>query len=152
MHTSVIAIPECETCGRSAELVKSHIENALLSVCRKCAGLGKVLKDEAAPPARRQEPKIAITELIPDFPAAIRASREAQKITRKGLAQKIREKESVVARIENGMRPTEQLIGKLEKALGIALSYEEKEQKLPKVRTEELTVGDILEIRMRKRA
>jgi len=138
-------------CGRNSALVRARIEGTFLNVCKVCAKLGEVLKGET-PQVQKKEPKIEILEIMPDFADKIRSAREDKKLTRKELAEKLREKEKVIARIEKGMRPTRQIAEKLEKVLGISLFYEEKTQKLQPVKTEAMTIGDIVEIRMKKKA
>lgn len=144
---------ECEMCGRVSGLLRAKIEGSVLQVCRKCGSLGEILQEEKPQKAPVKAPAIEQQEIVPDFPALIKQAMKERSLSRKELAERIKEKESIIRRVENGMRPTKQIAEKLEKALGIQiLGYEEKEQKIPAIKTDELTVGDIIEIRMRKKA
>lgn len=153
-YKKVVNIPECETCGKSAELVSARIEESVLRVCRKCAKLGQALNIEAPICQKpRQEPKLSIIEISPGFSSEIHAARESRNMTRKQLAEKLGEKENVIERAEKGMRPTNRVAEKLEKFLGIRiLGYEENWKPHARVKTEPMTVGDVVEIRVRKKA
>lgn len=139
-------------CGKSSELSKARIEETFLRVCRFCARLGEIIKEEPVKEAVKTE-EMRFVEIIPQFSAAIKEARKQKKLSLKELALQIKEKESVIKRTENGMRPTNVVAKKLEKALGIQLlGYTEARMKLGPLKSEPLTVGDVLEIRMRKRA
>ncbi len=130
------------------------IEDTYLNVCKRCAKLGSVLEEPVQIPQKKNLDTYItnIQEINPDFKGIIKSARDAKKMTRKELAQAIGQKESVIARIEKGIRPTQQVVKKLEKVLDINLTYEEQEHKILVQKTEEITLGDVLEIRVRKKA
>ncbi|MCD6247697.1 MAG: TIGR00270 family protein [Candidatus Diapherotrites archaeon] len=116
----------CEVCGREAKLIRAEIEGAELLVCSKCASLGKPLyKPEGKSKlfARKDYPKIEEPfTLIENYGEVIRKAREKKGLTREELAKKLFEKESVLQRIEaNKLEPSDALVLKLEKVLGITL-------------------------------
>jgi len=119
----------CEVCGREApKLLRAEIEGAELMVCSECAKLGKVMTAQERRPVMQYAPKRKTMlpaepfELIDDFGTEIRKAREAHNLTRKQLAAKLFEKESVLQRIEaNQLEPSDELILKLEKILDIRL-------------------------------
>ncbi|MBS3053169.1 MAG: TIGR00270 family protein [Candidatus Aenigmarchaeota archaeon] len=147
----MVCIPECETCGANSALVRAVIEDTYLNVCKRCAKLGNVLEGpvQVVP---KKDFEIHVPEIAPDFKDMIKSARSSKQITRKELAERIGEKESVIARVEKGIRPPKHVASKLEKTLGIDLAYEEHDQKIFVQKTEEITLGDVLEIRVRKKA
>ncbi|MFA4855996.1 MAG: multiprotein bridging factor aMBF1 [archaeon] len=126
---------DCEICGRRiSKLKQAMVDGNTLFVCEECALFGKEM-----PVAEEQESKalmqrIAIPkhlaeqefdlglEIVPDFGKMVTQARQAKGLTTKELAMKIFEKESLLHRIENqGIKPSDAIIGKLEKQLGIEL-------------------------------
>jgi len=86
---------------------------------------------------------------IENYGTLIIESRKKKNLTREEFAEKIKEKESVIRRIENEeMMPDEALTKKIEDFLEIKLtkSYEAKkiEKTLKKI---ELTIGDVIEVK-----
>ena len=141
---------ECEICGKAASK-KAMIEEALLNVCSACAKLGSEVKQEAPKPVKRTYPLEELS-IDPSFAVIIKAKREATGLSRGQLAQQIKERSSVIERIERGMRPTSDVAKKLEHALKIKiLGYEAAAAKLPKIKDIGITLGDIAEVRVRKR-
>lgn len=115
---------ECELCGRSAQLVRAEIEGTVLSVCDSCAGLGRTAEVKADVPDKPRQHLIEESSINPGFAKIIKNARD--KMTLEELGKKIGEKASVLDRVEKGMRPTDALARKLEKALKIKLlSFEE---------------------------
>ena len=99
-------------------------------------------------------------EVVEDYPRRIREARERLGFTRELLARLVGEKESVIRRIEEGtLEPTVELARKLEKVLKIKLLVPasevvedlELEYESERPELEELTLGDIVEIRERKK-
>jgi putative transcription factor len=86
-------------------------------------------------------------DLIPDYPKVIREARMARDWKQEVLAARLNERESVIAKLENGtMRPNDALIKKLEKELNIKLM-----EKVAVVKPEgghsqgkTLTLGDLI--------
>lgn len=70
-------------------------------------------------------------------------------MTREEFAEKIKEKESVIRRIENEeMIPDETLTEKIEKFLEIKLTKSYEAKKIEKVlKKTELTIGDVVEVK-----
>ncbi len=115
----------CEVCGREAKLMRVEIEGAELLVCSKCASLGKILRDSQAPKTSNIKYDYKLEEpfvLVENYGELIRKAREKLGLTREQLAKKLFEKESVIQRIEaNELEPSNELVLKLEKTLGITL-------------------------------
>ncbi len=139
---------ECEICGAGADR-KAEIEGILLNVCKDCAGFGKEII--------RQEPRILNPlkmpdgmqqVLINDFQLAIKATRIRKQISQEQLAFAIKEKLSLVKRIEDGWSPPLQIARKIEKFLGVKLleNIQDTGGKIGPARRE-VTIGDILTVR-----
>jgi len=142
---------ECELCGRESELMKARIEDTVLSVCKKCCYLGIKIEEAEKAVTQKISDKIQLTEIIPDFAQKIKNAREEAGISKTDLANKLGISPSLLTRIEKGMRPTDKIVKKLEKALNISLFYKEtviatKTEKLP-----EVTLGDVVQLRLRKK-
>lgn len=135
---------ECEICGAGADR-KAEIEGVLLNVCKGCAGFGKETV--------RQEPRILSSAKLPDemqtvltndFPSIIRKARMKKQLSQEQLAFAIKEKLSLVKRIEDGWSPPIQVARKIERFLGVKVLDAIKEANgNMEFAKNELTIGDI---------
>ena len=83
-----------------------------------------------------------------DFHVRIRNERVSRGWEQKDLAMKMNERLNVIQRIENGSRPTDILVTKIEKVLGITLLEESRvdiEAQLNRGGGRGLTIADALE-------
>lgn len=154
----------CEICGRpiEGEPIAIELDGAVLYVCRSCAAKygGKTLsktpqpqqqKKPAKPIPQPQRSRLPELELVDDFGDVIRRARENLGLSRETLAAMLGIKETVLRRIEAGqLQPDLALARKIEKALGIRILVESREEaassssaKLEKG----LTLGEVAEIR-----
>lgn len=119
---------ECELCGRPDAAARAEIEGILLNVCDSCARLGKRL--DVQPVVLEREKKsieVNVPSINPDFARIVKDARKKTGLNLEDLGKRISEKTSVLERVERGMRPTDMLAKKLEKALKIKLlGYEEE--------------------------
>jgi len=165
---------ECELCGRPivGRAYKIYVEGAELTVCNSCyikvmsrksqtraevVGVRKpaITRTYSKPksPIRRtsrRTPSLDMEyEVVEDYAQRIRRAREKLGWSLSILAQKVREKESVLRRIEQGrLTPPIDLARRLEKILGIKLLEPTVEEHLPKrIGDKDLTLGDIVVIR-----
>lgn len=161
----------CEVCGRKiyGKPHKAIIEGATLTVCSKCAEHGKIVREEERiprktyrqskpkprKPRRRKTPQLSVEgtlELVDDFAVKIRQGREKQDLSQVDLGRKIKEKVSVLKKLETGkMPPDNQLAKKLEHTLKINLLVPASEKKVPKQgipssRRRERTLGDLIQL------
>jgi len=135
----------CELCGKETPRTRTvAIEGSVLSVCADCAKFGSEVAGPigvrrpgtAGNPVvaqrleRRQQRMSerdvyttpATEELAEDFGVRIRQAREARGWKQADLGTKVNERESVIAKLETqAMVPTDAMIPKLEKTLGIKL-------------------------------
>ncbi|MFA4820374.1 MAG: helix-turn-helix domain-containing protein [Candidatus Aenigmatarchaeota archaeon] len=117
---------ECELCGRNATLVQTEIEGIILSVCSACSNLGKRAEISVEISDKRQN-RMDFNTIDPNFSKIIMSSRTKAGLSLEDMGKKINEKASVLERVERGMRPTDELAKKLEKALKIKmLGYQEQ--------------------------
>ncbi|MBS3053959.1 MAG: TIGR00270 family protein [Candidatus Aenigmarchaeota archaeon] len=137
---------QCEICGGKA-VTKAVVEGVPLDVCANCAGHGTEIKQ----PHARHVPEISESTINPDFSAMIKQARGKAGIERKALAEKLAVKESVLARIENGMRPDNATARKLEKALGIRLLGFSGDAVVQKQVLAEITLGDVVVIKKKRK-
>ncbi|MBI4170093.1 MAG: TIGR00270 family protein [Candidatus Aenigmarchaeota archaeon] len=145
---------ECELCGRRAE-GKARIEGTVVSVCRECSKFGEAVS-EAKPVKLPDKPRHRQPEevyFVDNFSAVIREKREFLSLTREQLAEKIREKASVIERLEKGARPEKHVAEKLERVLGVRLISSAAAEKtiIEKKSSEPLTLGDIVTIKKKKK-
>ncbi len=140
---------ECEICGKTATK-KAVVEDSLLNVCGSCIRFGKEIREEPKP-IRAVYPLQGM-DIDPSFSVIVKAKREALGLSRDQLAAAMKEKETVVERVEKGMRPTTAVAKKLEHALKIKLlGYEAEEIALPKAKATSLTLGDVVNVKVRKK-
>lgn len=149
---------ECEICGREASLYTVEIDRAKLRVCFDCSKSGKLI--EAPRPQFKQKPQAQHSsaprphavelELVSDYGTKVKNARERMHITRGVLAEMINEKESFLERVEaEKTLPTESLVRRLERALGISL-YEEVgvgSSQASKSEKRGLTLGDVIRVK-----
>lgn len=125
-------------------------------LCDDCSRFGVAVKQTTAkrmvrPAARSQRPvrdsPVRVEyDLATDFPDRIRRGREAVGWKREDLARRINEKHSIIEKLEKGnIRPDDQLISKLERALGIRLRERiEEVQPAKREKSRPLTLGDLI--------
>jgi putative transcription factor len=143
-------------CGEeSPELRKVIIEGSEMLVCDKCEKYGKVVAVPKVPKKtklkkRKKERDIyeemGVEELVPNWNEKIRESRAKKGISREELGARIGERTGIISRIENReLRPTDQMVKKLEEELDIKLLTKVKKAPVKKVERKGMTIGDILE-------
>ena len=166
----VTALVTCEVCGREiiGKPLKAMIGRAKMIVCRDCAKLGSVYW-EVQPKRQRsvRKPvkslsKISMKkasvpplsedlELVENFGPRIREARRKAGLSHEDLGKKIREKVSVLRKIETGkMTPNHLLARKLEHTLKIKLLVPPLEPKAsPRLlsKRHEVTLGDIVHLK-----
>ncbi|MBU3957687.1 MAG: TIGR00270 family protein [Nanoarchaeota archaeon] len=135
---------ECEICGSAADR-KAEIEGAVLNVCGSCSKFGKHLireRTKVLNPLRL--PEEAQLTMIRNFPEIIRTARMKKQLSQEQLASAIKEKLSLVKRMEESWSPPLQIARKIEKFLGIKLveSFQQDAVKKEPVK-KDVTIGDV---------
>ena len=140
----------CEVCGAYNARRRAKIEGTVLTVCDRCVRTGEeVARVEIArrPKPVLRAPKDMDYSLKENFGRIIRNNREKKGLTQGQLAAKIKEKHTIINRIENGWEPPLPVIKKLERFFNISLrgASEEADYKT-KSKNEKLTLGDIAQM------
>jgi putative transcription factor len=164
---------QCEVCGRQilGAPIRSIIEGAKMTVCSECAKLGSgywepkpqhhTKKRTKRQPTisfskRKQLPTVTETlELVSDFGQRVRQAREGLELSHEDLGRKIRERVSVLRKIESGkMVPDLVLAEKLEHALKIKLRVPPSEPKVQPVLSSKprgTTLGDLIQFKVKEK-
>ncbi len=141
----------CDTCGKSTPLFRAEIEGVMMNVCRECGSFGKILGS-----AERVEVKIKKTvreepesqeAVVSNIGRKIKEKREQLKMTQEDFAKMIREKLSVLQKMESGsFTPDIQTARNLEKLLKIRLIEETRQEKIKMAggKLPQMTIGDLL--------
>ncbi|NIR86649.1 TIGR00270 family protein [Candidatus Bathyarchaeota archaeon] len=162
----------CEVCGRRivGKPHRAKIEGAKMIVCENCVKLSSTswelpppqrMKRLVKPPSKTimkrppPEPTPEL-ELVSDFRLRVRQGREKLGMSHEDLGRKIREKVSVLRKIESGkMTPDHQLARKLEHTLRVKLLVPILEPKVSSTRSlqlREATLGEMAHIRKKTEA
>jgi putative transcription factor len=156
---------QCEICGAEIPGTPNRIviDRSTLDVCKSCARFGKA-EDKWTPVPRKVVPiERAFTvrrpqhrdqfkdlvEILPEYGRVIREARERLGITPDELASTIKEKATLIKKIERQeLVPEDRVRKKLEKELDIKLTDQATEEKV-KYRggAKGLTLGDIADIK-----
>ncbi len=165
----------CEMCGKDFPYLKKVLVDGVpLMVCPDCARFGeesgaKAAKKEAPTPGvisqrlERREKRMQMRNIYTqeeevlalDSGERILKARRSKGYSQDELARKLNEKKSVIQKLEHGdMIPTDELIKKLERELGIKL-MEKSERVSVGGKTAEkngagLTIGDLIKIEEKK--
>jgi len=147
-------MPECNLCGQEFnQLNKAEVEGTIIDVCNSCLRFGR--KIDLPQQTYRMQKKIDFKSLEEEdlliasgYGEKMRKARESLGWTRIQLATKIKEKESVIRRLEEEkMEPDEKLMRRIEKLLGINLKEKYQEMKTSRAREKtKLTVGDVVNV------
>ena len=152
----------CEMCGiEVANPILSKISGTILRTCQKCSAMGveaterekignkNYISDVMNKRSNRLREKEIKTEkiLVEDFGILIKNGRENKKLSQKELANKISEKKSTIASIENKQyKPEKKLINKLETVLEIRLMEDiEVKESVKTSKTTGMTLADLIE-------
>ena len=142
---------ECEICGGKATM-KAKIDGALLDVCEDCSGMGEKVKIPRRR-EKRQRPRDTMPDsskyVDPKYPSRIKMEREKRDMKISDLASAIKEKSSVISRLERGtLSPSFDLARKLENFFDIKLILEYKEEDFSPGEEEgkSLTIGDVVDL------
>ncbi|MFP3289585.1 MAG: multiprotein-bridging factor 1 family protein [Candidatus Micrarchaeota archaeon] len=144
---------ECDICGKETNIIYVvEVEGAVMNVCAECSKGKKVidkidLSKQEKKVAKANEEKEKESEIIEHYGEAIRKAREKLGLPLNVLAERINEKESTLLRIEEEKTlPTDKIIKKLEKELGVKLLEEKKEEPTVHLKPDEpITLWDAAE-------
>lgn len=128
---------QCELCGREVQACRpALVDGVRMLLCPGCMRHGQSVEPSSAGygAARRpmldriKKPRVKDVytdmdkELVMDWNDRIRTAREQKGLSREELGFQLGERTVTVAKIENGdLRPSDKLVKKIEKLLGIML-------------------------------
>lgn len=156
---------QCEICGAEISGLPQRIviDRSTLDVCKSCARFGKpedkwtpvprkMIPVERAFTVNRPKPRDHfkdLAELVPDFGRKIREARETLGMSPEQLGAKIKEKVTLLKKIEReDISPEDEVRKKLEKELRIKLTDQASESRVkPGSAGRGLTLGDIASIK-----
>jgi putative transcription factor len=130
---------QCELCGRDCDCRIAVVDGVRMMLCPTCMKHGQVVDNfEAASSVvkkpilkRIKRPKVKDVyrdmekELVSGWNELVKNSREKKGLSREELGFRIGERTVTISKIENGdLRPSDKMIDKLEKELGITLVEE----------------------------
>ncbi len=151
-------MPTCEICGRKTDhLYKIRVEGAEMLVCKECAKYGEIIGEvKEKKKVKISKPKVSVEKeetVVPDYFKIIRKEREKLGMTQEDMAKKLKMKESLYRKIEEGkMEPTLDLAKRIERELNVKLTEEISTEKVKTKANEEiLTLGDVVTIRKRNK-
>ncbi len=158
---------QCEICGAEirGKPICITIDNSELQVCQKCAPYGKPV-DKRTPVSRKVSPVVRTVprsekkprkdffdilkdELLDNYDQIIREARGARGWSQEDLAENIKEKASLIKKIERReIVPEDTVRKKLEHTLNIKLTerVDVAEQEVSHMR-KDTTLGDIVKIK-----
>jgi len=166
----------CDICGRQIQGRPNRIvvEGAVMTACQTCASLGTPYKEpkpvplipiRAARPVsvfaprpvspkladRRAPREVQELDIADNYPQIIQKARRKHKLSQEDLAMKVKERLSVIQKIELGkMTPNMRLAKELEHVLRVKLLVLQSEPPVPKLApgsTKEVTLADVARIR-----
>ncbi|MDI6888977.1 MAG: multiprotein bridging factor aMBF1 [Methanocellales archaeon] len=148
----------CEICGTEikGKLHRIRIERSELSVCNDCARYGDVLKPKVEmKKARVKVPGRGnvydVDEIVSNYSQVIRKARQLRNLTIEELAANIKERASLIKRIERGkIIPEESVRKKLERFLSIKLTEPIEKIELTHSTPKTLTLGDVAAIKRKR--
>lgn len=165
----VVAMSNCELCGAEKTALRSvKMGRATVEACTRCIdAMGLQTVAPLRPPTQSSTPSGSShggysglgkagrdimhrgsKELRDDFSKVIREGREKKGWDKRELARRLAEKVNLIQAAESGKEPTDALIKKLERTLGITLMVDVKPDENRMVGQSEsrgMTLGDFLE-------
>jgi putative transcription factor len=150
-------MPSCQLCGNDSDsLSKVKIEGATMKVCDSCSDLGeevttkskkkpKKTKKKSRTPSRRES-----QVLVNNYGKKVKEAREDKKLSLQELADELKEKKSVIQKIEQSeLKPDKSLAGKISRELGIELYTNPKtyDEDTDSGDTRKATLGDVADIK-----
>lgn len=138
---------ECELCNSKNATRKAKVEGVILNVCDECVKFGEEIPIIEFKNIKKTLKIEEIKETLKsDFHIILKGVREKKGLTQEQLAKKLKEKLSVIKRIEDGWEPPINLIRKLERFFNIKLTEELEEEAFERKPRKDITIGDVIEI------
>lgn len=152
---------DCDICGKHKSTAIAIVEGAQVAVCNACTRFGTVLHllspDIALVGESVRAPApIESEEIVENYAKIVRSKREKMGLPLAVVAERIREKESYLEKIEKGaLLPSLSVARKLEHELGVKLVETTKEEVAPTAAKPttfaEPSLSDLLEASKKKK-
>ena len=147
----------CEMCGKESRLVLADIEGGELRVCSNCVKYGVIKKGSRninvffkSKSAREEGPQFKVVDNLSDL---IHSARDKRKMTQEDFSKFLNEKESIVAKWEQGtLKPRIGIARRVGKVLGINLIEKDEvtdKVEIKKGKSSEFTLADFVKVRKR---
>ncbi len=142
----------CDMCGKQGSLLTADVEGVEMTVCQNCAQFGIVKRkaDVIRIPQKKIHQEQPFRVAV-NYASLLRQAREKQGLSQEDFARFLQEKESIVAKWEQGkMQPSVEVARRLEKILSVSLVEEEVEQSFERdkpARADGFTLGDFMKVR-----
>lgn len=139
-------------CGRQESLVTAEVEGVEMQICQNCSHFGTVRRkaDAVRVPQKKMHTDPAF-RVNSNYASLLRQARERKGLSQEDFARSLQERESVVAKWEQGkMQPSVEIARRLEKMLGVSLVVEDIEQSFEKEKpaaADGFTLGDFMKKR-----
>jgi uncharacterized protein (TIGR00270 family) len=138
-------------CGSEGYVLRAEVDGAELTVCKECAKYGKVAQKSNYNPGYKktfQRPEDTST-IVSNYASLIQQARSKKDMNREDFAKFLNEKESVVAKWEQGnMKPRVNVARRLGRILNINLVTNQTVEKAEPVKQakakDEFTLGDFI--------
>lgn len=138
---------ECVLCGKIA-VTRAEVDGVIFDVCQECTKYGKEIRKVVIIEPKRKE--IVIPEmdyvLKEDFVKIVKDYRKKKGLTQEQLSSLIKEKQSIIKKIEDGWMPPLSIVNKLEKLIGMNLLETVPDAHTKKVDRSAVTLGDIVKM------
>ena len=93
----------CDMCGRQGGLVTAEVEGVEMKVCQNCSKYGTVRRrPDAVNFAHKKMHKEQPFRVVSSYASVLRQAREKQGLSQEDFARFLQEKESIVAKWEQG--------------------------------------------------
>ena len=153
---------QCELCGKDCfDCKPAAVDGVRMMLCPGCMKYGEGVKETAKPSTILHKPPLdrirkhkvkdvyegMNKELVTGWNELIKSARTKKGLSREELGFKIGERTVTISKIENGdLRPSDEVVKKLEKELGISLVEEIRNigAASSDSRSQGLTLGDFL--------
>ena len=139
----------CALCDSKKATRQARIEGVILRVCDECIKFGEEVAKVEYRPIKKQVrmPQEMEETAVENFSDIIRKQRQKNNLTQEQLAKKLKEKHSIIKRIEEGWKPPLSVLRKLEKFFNVKLLETAIAGKITTKKSgKKLTLGDIVEI------
>jgi len=147
-------------CGGDSQLFRTDVEGSILNVCKQCSSFGKVMfvvrepvkvvKKEILREIKQVDGPDLVMTIVPDYGAIIKKKREELGIKQEDFAKQIKEKVSLVHKIEvEQFEPPIDLARKIERFLRIKIigQTEASVEGLDIPKSEGFTIGDFIKVK-----